>query len=387
LGLGADLLVVDDAIADSNSDSECEAAFDWLQRIASGRLNKGGRIIVIGQRLRETDLIGRILEDASIGQQFRVINLPAICQDEDLDIERTLGRRNGDCLWPAQFGLDELSVRRNLMGEISFACQFLGNPIPTGGHGLIQPEWLLGNRYDRIPDDGKVSFAIDAAAKTGLKNDYSALCVLKSTKTHHYLVDMIRSKVDYNGLKRILLEAAKAYEPDVIYIEDTSNGVALVQQLRAETDLPIVPKSAKGSKVSRWEAQTGTLEAGRLLIPADRLARPWLTEFLREMLSLPNSRFDDQADALFLALAQVAKPSRELIFATLSTVAGRPAKSAIYGADSDPYVSNGPAGQAVYDTFTGELVSGTPRRARDPWDDIPRARPRPAPSPRVSHRW
>jgi phage terminase large subunit-like protein len=68
-----------------------------------------------------------------------------------------------------------------------------------------------------------------------------------------------------------------------------------------------VPRQAKGTKISRMEAQTGLLEAGRLLLPADRLAKPWLLDFLREMLALPNGRFDDQADALFTALANVAR--------------------------------------------------------------------------------
>jgi predicted phage terminase large subunit-like protein len=166
---------------------------------------------------------------------------------------------------------------------------------------------MLDFRYERVPDDLKVTFGLDAAAKTGISNDHSALCVLASSKTHHYLVEMIRRKVTYPNLKRMLIEAADTHKPSAIYIEDTSNATALIQELKAETRLPIVPRQAKSTKISRMEAQTGLLEAGRLLLPADRLAAVWLLDFQREMLSLPNGRWDDQADALFIALANVAR--------------------------------------------------------------------------------
>lgn len=138
-----------------------------------------------------------------IGPQFRVVNLPAICEDQDhLPVEQSIGRKNGEALWPAQFSLEELAVRRQLMGSRSFAAQFLGNPLPNGGD-LIKAEWL-DYRYERIPDD------------------------LKAT----YLAEMIRRKVTYPNLKRMLIEAADTHNPSALYTEDTSNATALIQELK-----------------------------------------------------------------------------------------------------------------------------------------------------------
>jgi predicted phage terminase large subunit-like protein len=323
LGRGASILCVDDALANGDSDVECEAAWQWFHNIASSRLNKGGRIVIIGQRLKEGDLIGRVLE-SEIGAQFKVVNLPAVCEDEDLPVERELGRHNGEALWPSQFPLDELAVRRQLMGSRSYAAQFLGQPLPSSGD-LVRIEYLE-HYYEREPDhdDLKIIFGLDSASKLGLQNDNSALCVLGSNKSHHYLLDMIVRKVDYPGLRRMLIAAAEHYDPSAIYAEDSSNATALIQELSAETRLPIVAVQARGTKVSRWEAQTGLLESGRVLMPSERLARGWVDAFLRELLAAPHGRRDDQCDAFFIALAAAARQKPLTLLGGLSFVDNRP---------------------------------------------------------------
>lgn len=74
--------------------------------------------------------------------------------------------------------------------------------------------------------------------------------------------------------------------------------MALIQALKAETRLPIVPVPAKGSKESRVEGVTGVLEAKKVFLPKEA---PWLLDFERELLSFPPGRHDDQVDAFVLA--------------------------------------------------------------------------------------
>lgn len=76
-------------------------------------------------------------------------------------------------------------------------------------------------------------------------------------------------------------------------MEDTSNAVALIQALSAETRLPIVPVVAKGSKESRVEGVTGTLEAGKVYL----------------LLSFPLGKHDDMCDSFVLALSKVTAKS------------------------------------------------------------------------------
>lgn len=89
-------------------------------------------------------------------------------------------------------------------------------------------------------------------------------------------------------------------------MEDTSNAVELIQALNAETRLPIVPVVAKGSKESRVEGVTGTLEAGKVYLPKEA---PWLLDFERELLLFPLGKHDDMCDSFVLALSKVTAKS------------------------------------------------------------------------------
>jgi predicted phage terminase large subunit-like protein len=55
-----------------------------------------------------------------------------------------------------------------------------------------------------------------------------------------------------------------------------------------------------GDKVMRLRAQTAKIEGGFVLFP--RQAH-WLEDYLRELISFPNSKYDDQVDSTVFALA------------------------------------------------------------------------------------
>ena len=120
----------------------------------------------------------------------------------------------------------------------------------------------------------------------------SAIVKIGVTKTGYYVVDVWRHKVEFPGLlHRVRALGDELLPPTAIYVEDTSNATALIQALKAETRLPIVPVTAKGSKESRVEGITGTVEAKRVFLPEEA---PWLLDFERELLSFPGGRHDDQ---------------------------------------------------------------------------------------------
>jgi predicted phage terminase large subunit-like protein len=328
-GRGADCLILDDLAHDSGSEAERDAAWRWYAEVAVPRLEPSAAIIAIGTRFAEDDIFGRILSGPD-AHEWTVVRLPAFAEENDL-----LGRRPGEALWPARVTKIDLNERRQIMGARAFESQFQQNPLPAGGD-LFRAEWLQ-HRYDRAPEDLSVIMALDAASKTGIANDYSAIAVLGSNKTHHYLLDMIRRKVDFPELRRMVIAAFEQWHPSTIYIEDAANAVGLIQELKRETRLPIVAETPKGSKISRMEAQTGLFEAGNVLLPNERvLPAAWLLDFEREILAVPNGKHDDQVDALCIALAHAAKKSAYGIsWAKLNTSIREPTRT---GPMIEPYI-------------------------------------------------
>ena len=88
-------------------------------------------------------------------------------------------------------------------------------------------------------------------------------------------------------------------------IEDQASGLQLIQLLRGEAHGPAsspIARRPEGDKLSRALGVSALIEAGRVYLPDDA---PWLAEFTSELLGFPNSRYDDQVDALSQLLGWV----------------------------------------------------------------------------------
>jgi predicted phage terminase large subunit-like protein len=294
-GRGADLLVLDDIQHDAGTVGEREVVMSWFKEVAIPRLEPNAAIVDVGTRFGEDDVFGRVQEEKN-ASAWQVVRLPALAEEGD-----PLGRPIGAALWPARMPVSELEQRREEMGSRAFEAQFQQNPVPEASD-LVQLEWFSG-RFKTVPSGLRITAALDAAVKTGIANDYSVIAVLGSTQNSYYLLDVIRRRVDFPDLRRMLLSMYETHRPSIVYVEDTANGAPLVQELKRETTLPIRALKVSSSKVARFEAITGVLEAKRVQFPDEA---PWLSDFLREILAFPNGRHDDQVDAFTHVLEQAA---------------------------------------------------------------------------------
>lgn len=307
-GWRADLLVCDDLEGPESTQTESATIAGWFRAVAMPRLEPLGAVVIIQTRSREDDLIGRILSGPS-AHEWKMLSLPAIAQEEG----DPLGRKPGEALWPARWPLRQLERIKREMGSHAFAAQYLCNPLPMEG-GLIKATWLT--HCNSVPETfAKKILALDAAAKTGVGNDFSAIVCLGVTDSKFYVLDVWRRRVEYPDLIRAVASKFEEHSPLAIYVEDTSNAIALIQQLRRNSALPVVPVKTHGSKMSRIEGITGVLEAGKVLLPKEA---PWLEDFERELLSFPNGKHDDQVDAFAIALGH-AQPDRGPYWTKIST--------------------------------------------------------------------
>lgn len=70
--------------------------------------------------------------------------------------------------------------------------------------------------------------------KAGADNDYSVCTTWVREKRDHYLINVVRGRWDFPGLKRLVAELARQHRTNRILIEDKVTKTALIQQMREE---------------------------------------------------------------------------------------------------------------------------------------------------------
>jgi predicted phage terminase large subunit-like protein len=321
-GRGADVLILDDLQHDAGSDTERESTWRWYAEVAVPRLEPGAAVVVIATRWHEDDLVGRMLA-AEDGAEWKLLSLPAIATAND-----PIGRPMGAPLWPERFGAVELESRRVAMGSRAFEAQFNQNPLPATGN-LFQRAWLHG--YETLPAMRHTVLALDAASKVSSKNDYSVLLTAGTDGVRYFVIDVVRGRWEFPQLRDQLLSAYSHHRPNAIIIEDASAGVGLAQELQQETNLPIIPVPARGSKISRAEGVAPLFEAGKVAVPQPALGLPWLEEFETELLRFPNGKHDDQVDAVVLALTRLRELATTSIDPVCVSVNPAPRRQSMWG--------------------------------------------------------
>ncbi|MGD9538539.1 MAG: phage terminase large subunit [Alphaproteobacteria bacterium] len=292
-GEGGDILIIDDPHDPRRAASEVERAraLAWFDQTFSTRLNdkRKGAIVVVMQRLHEDDLTGHLLKKGG----WHHLCLPAIAEARE---EHAFGavhkvREAGELLHPAREGEAEIARAKHELGSYGFAAQYQQRPAPLGG-GLVKLGWF--RRYRARPAAPRlVVQSWDTAHKAGADNDHSVCGTFAETEGGFALVELFRARLEFPDLKRAALSLAVRDRPHAILIEDKASGQSLIQALRRETTLPVVPVRPVGDKLTRMAAASAAIEAGRILLPE---AAPWLADYELELSLFPNAAHDDQAD-------------------------------------------------------------------------------------------
>ncbi len=140
-GKGADLLLIDDPVksrAEAESHTFRESTKDWYNADAYTRLMPDGKIILIGTRWHEDDLIGYLLREKQ-HENWEVVTLPAIAEGKD-----ELGRKSGDALWKERYPLNKLQMIRKSLPSRDWESLYQQKPLSAIGgaylHGIWKPE-------------------------------------------------------------------------------------------------------------------------------------------------------------------------------------------------------------------------------------------------------
>jgi len=309
-GEGGNFLIIDDPLSSTQAISSLlrQRAIEWFEQTFITRLDdkKKGAIVIVMQRLHSDDLAGYLIKKNS--KIWKTLKLQAeVMEDHIVEfMGKKFARKKGDLLHPKREGLEEITQLKMELGEYSFSAQYQQSPIPTQGH-MLKPKWL--KRYSYRPENANIYHSWDSAVKTGIKHDYSVCTIWAVTDSHYYLLEVVRTKLDYPELKHLIITLAGRDKPDAILIEDKASGSSLIQDLHSENKFPVIAIQSNKDKIHRFASITPLFEAGRVLLPE---TSSWIAEYELELMSFPMSSHDDQVDSTSQFLNYIKRHSHRL---------------------------------------------------------------------------
>jgi predicted phage terminase large subunit-like protein len=353
LGIGGDILVVDDPhnIASIESDAERATALAWWRELSTTRLNdpKQSAVAVIMQRLAEGDVSGEILS-SEWSDDWCHLMIPMEYEparhcvtsigwsdprgsDEKgnaLPIEQR-DLNEGALMWPERFGPKELA--RIKLGPSMASGRLQQSPQPAKG-GIFQRDWwqLYESPNGKFPVVEFVVASLDGAYTSNEQNDPSALTVWGVFQHQHegkkrrriMLMHAWRRHLPFSGprIDRGPNETRESYRRRtqhtwglIEWVEDTcvrfrvhkllieakASGISAAQELRNRFGyLPFSVQlcQVKGDKVARALAVQPIFSNEQVYAPA----RDWSENVIMEMSLFPVGRFSDLTDSATQAL-------------------------------------------------------------------------------------
>src|ERR1700681_3711526 len=291
-GRGADLLLIDDPIKDreeANSETVRKALHEWFASVAYTRLTPKGAVIVIQTRWHEDDLAGWLLREHA-SENWDALSLPATAEHDESF------RREGEALWPERFPLEDLNRKRQLVGGAAWASLYQQRPAAAEG-AIFKRGWWRS--YRELPEFFQVVQSWDTAFKKGAESSFSVCTTWGVAENGYFLLSVWRGRVEFPELRRMLIALAEQWKPSAILVEDRVSRQSLLQDLKSATTLPVLAVKVDSDKLSRAQAVTPLIEAGKVFLLE---SAPWLADYIDELATFPTGNYDDAVDSTTQAL-------------------------------------------------------------------------------------
>lgn len=361
-GEGGDYVVTDDPhkVQEARSDARRQAIVDFWTQAMSTRGNdpRTARHVVVMQRLHERDLTGYLLAERQgyehlclpceyEPKRYFIPSGPANAPPKDAIIPTKLQRERphlrdprteeGELLWPARFGPEEVRDLKAALQATGAAGQLQQRPAPADGTvfkeaffkrftveasaaGDVVVMGVQGGPGD--PPPARVPVArlrffqcIDTASTTGKGSAFTTVGTFALTPSRHLLAwDIFRARLEvpeqFDALMRLregphlfargedgrgrLIACGGGWPKALMFqaVESQSSGIGLIQMGAAEGAGFHVLK-ADADKVERAGPVATMYYNGQVW---HRSGAGWLAAFEDELLSFPSGAFKDQAD-------------------------------------------------------------------------------------------
>jgi len=207
-----------------------------------------------------------------------------------------MARTEGEPLWPDFYTEDHLLNLKSTLPPRDWNSLFMGNPVDEEG-GAITGQML--HYYEQDPPESQIRrriLSVDCANKDNQRADYTVGTVwIETYSRQHYLSAVVRKRVEFTALVKLIEETARAHRVSAILVEDKGSGTQYIQSRQGLAPAPIISINVgHDSKQFRFDGVVPMFEAGEVLLP--RVAG-WLPDYVRELLTFPDATHDDQVDS------------------------------------------------------------------------------------------
>lgn len=285
-------LIIDDPMDAGNAryeKSREEVVIFYDEKLSTRRRTPTTPTILVMQRLHLDDLVGWIEKNEP--DEWDIVKIAAL--DDD-----------GNSFWQERYPVDELKhIQR--VNSFKFQAQYQQDPVASGG-AVIKTEWFkyystnANHLYKRIFITG------DTAQKVKEHNDWSVFFVWGVTNFGKLqLLDRLRGKWEAPDLKRQVKMLWNRWSCGLgrtpcsgLYVEDKASGTGLIQEIKRECAIPILPLQADKDKLTRLEAVLAHIEAGNVELPNGPEYNKELLNECEAFTRDDSHSHDDQVDAL-----------------------------------------------------------------------------------------
>jgi len=286
------------------SDDQRKILKDWFLSALINTLRYDQQLIVVGTVLHPLALLAEIIKGKEEFTEWKVKKYVALQKD-------------GTSLWEDRFPAEVLKKKKLEIGTYKFEQEFQNNPIASD-ICLWKPPWIL--TYKTLPVGVKIEkkfIALDPAASTKEKADYSALCCMGiGTDGNIYEVETIRGHwgtwdlinncisfyIRHRPLRFGIEEVAfQSFIRPVLQKEARKKGVVLPLERLSLGNFTETQKVVKQSrdKYTRAMSVIHYWEQGLVFMRTP--------ELLEEISMFPTGQNDDQVDACVYCMRMIMK--------------------------------------------------------------------------------
>lgn len=298
LGVGDDLFKDD---KEASSQAIRDQAWNWFTRVFMTRRMGMKLVLLTMTRWHSDDIIGRITDpenphyNAEEAAKWMIITIPAIAGDDD-----TLGRKPGEALWPARYGIDFLESQRRL-DPLGFEALYQQRPTIADGV-TFRRENIRYYKPSELPDELRYYCASDHAVSTDQRRDPS--CFIKvgvDRQDNIYILDCWWRRAATDAAVEAMLAMAGGNQRPLIWwaerghISKSIGPFLRKRMLETGTYINIIEVTPATDKEQRAQSIAARVAMGKVLWPE---GFEWTERSVNELMAFPNGTHDDFVDAL-----------------------------------------------------------------------------------------